>query len=323
MPCHPNRPPLLLLLLVWTCGPWAPIQAETGVRPLEVPAALEPWIPWVLEGRDPRPCPVDPIASIPTGPSAGPDAGGGDVTGRVCAWPGRLHLDLGPQGGRFAQRWQVYAESWVPLPGDAEVWPQDAASGGGPLAVVSRDGRPTVKLPPGEHAITGRFDWAQAPEGLPLPPETGLVSLVLDGEPVVMPRRERDGRLWLGDPGLAGLGEEGDRLGIHVYRRIDDDLPLRSTTRLELEVAGRARLVTLGPVSLPGGVPLRVQSPIPSRLDADGRLQLQVRPGSWVVELEAQHPGLVETLTRGMAEPPWPELEVWSFAARPEAARSS
>ena len=36
------------------------------------------------------------------------------------------------------------------------------------------------------------------------------------------------------------------------------------------------------------------------------------------MELEAQHPGLVETLTRGSAEPPWPELEVWSFAARPD-----
>jgi hypothetical protein len=227
-------------------------------------------------------------------------------------------LDLSSQGGRFAQRWQVYAESWVPLPGDAEVWPQDTAVDDGPLAVVLREGRPAVKLPPGEHAVNGRFDWAQRPEGLPLPPETGLVSLVLDGEPLVAPRRERDGRLWLGDPGQARRGEEADRLGIQVYRRIDDDLPLRLTTRLELEVAGRARLVTLGPVLLYGGIPLRVESPIPSRLDADGRLQLQVRPGSWVVELEAQHPGQVETLTRGLAEPPWPELEVWSFAARPD-----
>lgn len=311
MPSHPRRRPLLpLLLLVWACGPWALIQAQTGVRPLEVPAALEPWIPWVLEGRDPRPCPVDPMASIPAGSAAGLDAGVGDATDRLCAWPGRLHLELSSVGGRFAQRWQVYAESWVPLPGDAEVWPQDTESAEGPLAVVLREGRPTVKLPPGEYAITGRFDWGQRPEGLPLPPETGLVSLVLDGEPVVTPRRERDGRLWLGDPGLAGLGEEGDRLRIQVYRRIDDDLPLRLNTRLVLEVAGRARLVTLGPVSLPGGIPLRVQSPIPSRLDADGRLQLQVRPGSWVVELEAQHPGQVETLTWGLAEPPWPELEI-------------
>jgi hypothetical protein len=201
------------------------------------------------------------------------------------------------------------------------MWPQDTASGAGPLAVVLREGRPAAKLAPGDYAITGRFDWQRRPEGLPLPPETGLVSLVLEGEPVAAPRRERDGRLWLGDPGQERQEGEGDRLGIQVYRRIDDDLPLRLTTRLELEVAGLARLVTLGPVLLPGGIPLRVQSPIPSRLDQDGRLQLQLRPGSWVVELEAQHPGQVESLTRGPIDPPWPELEVWSFAARPDLRR--
>ena len=189
---------------------------------------------------------------------------------------------------------------------------------GGPWRWCCAKGRPAAKLPPGDHAITGRFDWQRRPEGLPLPPETGLVALVLDGEPVAAPRRERDGRLWLGDPGQERQEGEGDRLGIQVYRRIDDDLPLRLTTRLELEVAGRARLVTLGPALLSGGIPLRVQSPIPSRLDSDGRLQLQVRPGSWVVELEAQHPGQVESLTRGTTEPPWPELEVWSWAARPD-----
>jgi hypothetical protein len=323
MPSYPHRPPVLpLLLLLWTWGLGAPIQAETGAPPLAAPAALEPWIPWVLEGRDVRPCPVDPIASAPAsasaGPAAGRDRGGGDATARLCAWPGRLHLELSTQDGRFAQSWTLYAESWVPLPGDTEVWPQDTEGAQGPLAVVLREGRPAVKLPPGEHAITGRFDWARRPEGLPLPPETGLVSLVVDGEAVASPRREPDGRLWLGDPDQLRQEGEGDRLGIQVYRRIDDDLPLRSTTRLELEVAGGARLVSLGPVLLPGGIPLRVRSPIPSRLDAGGRLQLQVRPGSWAVEVEAQHPGPVETLTRGPSDPPWPEAEVWSFAARPD-----
>jgi hypothetical protein len=321
MPSHPRRPPLLpFLLLVLACWPWTPIQAdarvETRTGSLEVPAALEAWIPWVLEGRDLRPCPLDPLA--PHGSEAVGDPGAQDPAGRLCAWPGRLQLDLSPQGGRFTQRWVVYAESWVPLPGDAELWPQDTAGPEGPLPAVLRAGRPAVKLPPGDHTLAGRFDWQRRPDGLPLPPETGLVTLVLDGELVAAPRRERDGRLWLGDPGQERQEGEGDRLGLQVYRRIDDDLPLRLTTRLELEVAGLARLVTLGPVLLSGGIPLRVQSPIPSRLDQDGRLQLQVRPGSWVVELEAQHPGPVERLTRGVAAPPWPELEVWSFAARPD-----
>ncbi|MGE5152387.1 MAG: hypothetical protein ACM3ST_00070 [Bdellovibrio bacteriovorus] len=317
MPSHTRHLPLLpLLLVIWGWGPWASIQAQTGVPPVAVPAALEPWIPWVLEGRDPRPCPLDPLAPASAEPAEGRSRRAGDPTPRLCAWPGRLHLELGAGGGDFAQRWQLYAESWVPLPGDPDLWPQDTEGPEGPLAVVLREGRPAVKLPPGEHAISGRFEWTRRPEGLPLPPETGLVSLVLDGEPVAAPRRETDGRLWLGDTGQTRQAGEGERLGIRIYRRIEDDLPLRTITRLELEVAGRARLVTLGPVLLPGAIPLGVRSPVPSRLGLDGRLQLQVRPGSWVVEVEAQHPGLVETLTLGSAEPPWPELEVWSFAAR-------
>jgi hypothetical protein len=168
------------------------------------------------------------------------------------------------------------------------------------------------------HDISGCFEWDRQPDGLSLPPETGLVTLVLDGERVAEPRRGPDGRLWLGDQGQGSQGEGGDRLGIQVYRRIDDDLPLRVTTRLELEVAGRARLVTLSPVLLPEGIPMRAQGPIPLRLDAQGRLQLQVRPGSWTLELESQHPGDVDSLTLGKIGPPWPEAEVWSFASRPD-----
>lgn len=313
-----HLPLLVWLLAALACCPWTRTPAVTGTTSAAVPAALEPWIPWVLEGRDPRPCPIGPTVTDTAASSRGAGGASDDATGRLCAWPGRLHLELDARGGRFAQRWRVYAESWVPLPGDAGVWPQEVASGEGPLAAVLREGRPSVRLSPGDHALRGRFDWQGRPEGLALPPETGLVSLALDGKPVAFPRRERDGRLWLADPGVSVDGEDGDRLGIRVYRRIDDDLPLRLTTRLELEVAGRARLLTLGPVLLPGGIPLRVQGPIPSRLDGEGYLQLQVRPGSWVLEIETQHPGPVEGLSRGAAQPPWPEVEVWSFAARPE-----
>ena len=35
-----------------------------------------------------------------------------------CVWPERLTLDVDSRGGSFSQRWQVYAESWVRLPGD-------------------------------------------------------------------------------------------------------------------------------------------------------------------------------------------------------------
>jgi hypothetical protein len=267
----------------------------------QVPDSLKPWIPWVLEGDDRRDC---PLAT--------------DEGKRLCAWPGRLHLDLDDSGGLFAQRWRVYAQSWVPLPGGPDQWPQDVRLGTDAAAVVQRAGTPAVQLDPGDYAVSGRFLWPGAPDGLAIPPATGLVSLRLDGEQVEFPRFERDGRLWLGAGAKAIGGTERDSLGLEVYRRIEDDNPLRLVTRLDMDVAGRARELTLGPVLLEGGIPLRVDSPLPARLEPDGRLRLQVRPGHWVVEVTAHHPGPVSGLALGALSSPWPDEEVWVFAAHPE-----
>ncbi len=279
-----------LVLLGWLGLPsWA--AEPQPVSDPEVPEALRPWIPWVLDNEDRRGCPVDPAVMGKAAGDSGPAA-----AARLCAWPGRLYLDLDARGGLFTQSWEVYAESWVPLPGDSEIWPQDLRSDDSPIPAVLHEGVPAVKLAPGTHAINGRFEWASPPEGLTLPQEAGLLSLVIDGVEVPVPRVERGGRLWIGNPNAAGAGEDEDRLAIDVFRQIGDDLPLRVTTRLELDVAGRARVLSIGPALLRGGVPLRLQSPLPARLDQDGRLQLQVRPGSWVVELESYHAGDVTAL---------------------------
>ncbi|WP_295388089.1 hypothetical protein [uncultured Thiodictyon sp.] len=284
--------PLLILYAVLV----GPVAASAPA----VPPQLSPWVPWVLHPQDQRPCPVQ-----------------ADSAQRLCAWPGRLALDLNARGGTFSQHWEADAETWAPLPGDPEHWPQEVRDGDRPLPVVLREGAPSVKLTPGAHRLTGRFQWSDTPDGLTLPAETGLLSLVLDGAAVPFPRLDRDGRLWLGDPAAVNA-LEGDRLALQVYRRIDDDLPLQVTTRLELDVAGGARQVLIGPVLLPGTIPLRVDSPLPARLDGDGGLRVQVRPGHWVVNVDAQVGGAVGTLTRATAPAPWPALEVWSFAAHPD-----
>lgn len=278
----------------------------------EIPDALTPWVPWVLHPEDRRTCPVDQGGNEVAGENAG--------EARLCAWPGRLHLDLDGRGGSFSQGWMLYRDSWVPLPGDSDNWPLNVRDGEQPVPTVLHGGMPSAKLPAGRHILSGQLGWPRPPDGLTVPAETGLLSLSLDGVPVAEPRLERGGRLWLGSERDPAHQEEGDRLGLRVYRRIADDLPLRVTTRLELEVSGQARQVSLGPVLLKGGLPLRVQSPLPSRLDPDGELRLQVRPGSWMVELEEQHPGPVAELSRPngarLGAEPWPEQEVWSFFAR-------
>ncbi|MEA3274510.1 MAG: hypothetical protein U9Q81_04290 [Pseudomonadota bacterium] len=286
---------LCLLLLSPVAKTWAATVED------RVPESLKPWIPWVLDREDRRDCPLH--------------GGAGE---RLCAWPGRLHLDLDRTGGLFAQRWQLYAEGWVPLPGDKAHWPQDVRVGSDFAAVVEHEGVPALKLDAGEYAVSGRFVWRERPEGLAVPTATGLVALSLDGEPVQFPRRDRDGRLWLGRAEQGTAGAERDVLALEVYRRVEDDIPLRVLTRLELDVAGEAREVALGPVLLDGGIPLGVDSPLPARLEPDGLLRLQVRPGRWTVAISERHPEPVTALDLGERAAPWPGQEVWVFAAHPD-----
>ncbi|MBK1720677.1 hypothetical protein [Thiocystis violacea] len=280
-------------------------QGVTDPVALGIPEVLQPWIPWVLtqgpDGQDRRGCPI----------------GDGDGQ-RICAWPGALSLDLSAQAGRFEQQWTLFADQWIPLPGDADTWPLDVLDGGNPLAVVLRDGRPAVRLSAGSHTLTGAFGWSRRPESLVLPAETGMLTLVLDGEAQPLVQRATDGRLWLREPRPPAGEEAGDQLRVEVYRRIEDSLPLQVTTRLELEVSGRAREVRLGPVPLAGGVPLDVRSPLPTRLEMDGLLYVQVSPGRWQITVTSYQAGAVSALARAHADAPWPAREVWVFVAHPE-----
>ncbi len=286
-----------LWLVLVTLATAAPAAAPS------IPDALQPWVPWVLPpAEDHRACPL----------------GSGDAGTRLCAWPQALTLELEARGGRFSQTWRLYAESWMVLPGERTAWPQAVTVNGAPAMVLERDGRPALYLPAGRHHITGTLIWARRPDGLALPPEVGLVQLRLDGEPVVAPRIDAQQRLWLGaDPSMSEPTAEPDRLALVVTRLIRDGVPLRVTTRLELEVSGEPRELTLHPL-LAGSTPLRASSPLPLQLDAAGQLTLQIRPGQWVVELESWYADPLPSLQFAARPAPWPTQEVWAFRAAPE-----
>jgi len=286
---------LALLLITVPFGVFA--RALDG----QIPENLQPWVPWVLGDEDQRHCPMTV-----------------DAGQRLCAWPGRLHLDLDSSGGLFAQRWQVSARSWVPLPGDVAHWPEDVRTGDEPVAVVERDGRPVIDLGPGDHAIHGRYGWNRMPQGLPIPPQIALLELRVAGSAIRFPRIERNGRLWLKADAETGVTSGRETLALTVQRRVEDDNPLRILTRLEMDAAGKAREVVLGPILLAGGVPLELDSPLPARLEPDGRLRVQLRPGHWVLEATAYHAGPVDELILDARPAPWPDEEVWVFAARPD-----
>jgi hypothetical protein len=269
-----------------------------------VPEPLRPWIEWVLRGHERETCPFLHTSGE-----------------RFCVWPGRLTLQLAEPGGRFTQQLYVAAESEVALPGGREHWPEDVRVDGASAALFERDGRPTLRLAAGTHRVTGRFAWRALPPLLAIPPETGVVSLRVAGEAVPFPKRDRRGRLWLreADDGTSRRVAE-DHLEVEVHRRVLDTIPLQLETRLTLRVAGAARDETLGRALPDGFVPTSLSGPLPARIEADGRLRAQLRPGGFTLRLVARHEGPADALTvPGQAEGAhWDGSEVWSVETRPE-----
>ncbi|HMM75167.1 MAG TPA: hypothetical protein PJ986_05645 [Gammaproteobacteria bacterium] len=278
----------------------AEARAEAPLRVEEVPAPLAPWWAWALHGE------VDPACPYVIASGA-----------RQCAWPGRLELDVGADGARFALAVEAWAAAELPLPGRDGQWPQDVMLDGVPAVVTVRAGVPSLRIPAGRHRIAGRYLWRRAPETLRLPPDYGLLELRLDGRAVPNPQRAADGELWLQTPASTAADAERDALKLAVYRRIVDELPLQVETLLELDVAGTQREVLLDGGLLAEGLPLRLASPLPARLERDGRLRVQLRPGHWQLRLDSRQPGPVAALARPAGDAHWPAEEVWVFDARP------
>lgn len=266
----------------------------------EVPAPLQPWVDWVLDGHEEARCPRAP---------------GGE---RRCAFPAELVLELHEEGGRFEQTWRVLSDSFVRLPGEDKRWPLDVRRGGVPAVVVPREGAPSVRLPAGEHTLTGVFEWQELPEALRIPPETALLRLKVRGEARVVTSREDPGRVWLARQ-VADDKAAVSRVDVRVHRKLVDAVPLRLESELELEVSGEGREEDLGVVLPEGFAPLSLSGGLPARLEPDGRLRVQVRPGSYKLRLVARHGGnpaslaLPKRAEAGLL----PKEEVWVFEASP------
>ncbi len=154
------------------------------------------------------------------------------------------------QGGTFTQEWEVFHAGLAKLPGNHEHWPLDVRVDGKPAAVVSSDDDPALDLAAGHHLVTGRFAWDEAlPDGLAVPPETGLLALTVNGKRIDFPVRDEDGQVFLGRKEVAA---EADSVDISVHRKLVDEIPLRLITRLQLAVSGKSREVVLGR-ALPAG----------------------------------------------------------------------
>ncbi|MEZ5742125.1 MAG: hypothetical protein R3E68_23610, partial [Burkholderiaceae bacterium] len=188
---------------------------------------------------------------------------------------------------------------------------------GEPAQWVESEGRPTVLLAAGEHVITGRFEWQRAPESLAVNPQTGLVQLRRDGQADRSPTW-RDGRIWLRPPASEpAAATPEDSLRLQVSRRIADGHPLTMTTHMKLEVAGSPRELVLGNPVNEGFTPMAMSAQLPARIDPDGRLRVQVRPGTFFINVTSRDIGITERIAFAAQPEPWPEQETWAFQASP------
>jgi hypothetical protein len=264
-----------------------------------VPEALRDWQEWVLKDKGYRDCPFFFDRSA---------AQQGDF---ICAWPGRLELRVGAPGGSFTQAWSVYAdEQWLPLPGSIEYWPHAVTVNGRAVEVVARGNVPSVRLGPGDYRLAGSFEWDERPALLNIPSPTGLVALIVDGSQIARPERTGAG-IFLGE--RSQQTEVRDVIQAKVYRLVSDNVPTRLVTQLHIDVAGGVREELFGPILPADFVPLTLRSPLPARLEPDGKLRVQVRPGSWIIELAARGPRAMDALGLSAAGGNLPDSEIWSY----------
>jgi hypothetical protein len=281
---------LCLLLL-------APLMAQ------DVPPALRDWQGWVLHDVPQHACPL-----LADGASERPES-------RQCAWPGRLTLMAGGEGASFAMQVRVDAPAWVALPGDARAWPQQVAIDQQPATVLARDGVPMLWLQPGDYQLRGTLPWTTRPARVRVPQSIGLVTLAVDGAAVTQVERHAD-ELTLGE--AAAAQRTADALAVRVYRQLADGLPATLETRVQLDVAGSARELLLGPALPSGFVATSLSGDLPARLESDGRLRVQLRPGQWTVTLDARSVGNVDKVALRSAVAPWPAQETWSYRDDPD-----
>ncbi|WP_238480985.1 hypothetical protein [Dyella telluris] len=270
----------------------APVMAQ------DVPPALKDWQDWVLHEAPLHACPV----LVTNGKTMG---------AKECTWPGRLALDAGKDGARFAMDVHVDARSWVSLPGDSRNWPQQVTAGGKPLVVLDHFGAPALQLEPGDYSVHGVLPWDSRPARLRVPGTIGLVTLTLDGNAVA--RIERDGdQLTLGE--AAAAQRAADALSLRVFRKLTDGMPAMLETQLQVNVTGSAREQLIGPVLPKGFTATSLQGGLPARLENDGRLRVQLRPGHWMISLGARSSDVLGHLAVNLPGDPWPKQEIWSYA---------
>lgn len=293
---------MLRLTLFFTLALQISIVSAIPLKMDNVPDPLKPWVKWVLQDEGSNHCPFFYQK----------------FKQKQCSWPSYLNLELKSKRAKFSSQWRVYQPSWVYLPGDKSNWPQQVTINNKPVLVMVKQGKPRVKLEAGLYLIKGVFFWDRMPENLTIPENTGILNLKINGNTMTYPMIKNN-RVWLkqSDRGSKKIKSIENKLDLQVFRKVDDNIPLQVTTFLELEVSGDQREIKLPHALLAGSIPIALKSILPARIEPNGDLLIQVRPGRWHIELQARYAKPLLQLSLDIDDATWPKSEIWSFNARP------
>ena len=119
----------------------------------EVPPALRPWIPWVLDGYPDYGCTARESAVLADHNSE-----------LLCVWPSELVLEVSDQGASFSLEVTADRDFDVVLPGGPGAWPSDVRIDGRAVPVGGDGDSPFVLVEAGSSRIEGRIAWDGMPE---------------------------------------------------------------------------------------------------------------------------------------------------------------
>jgi hypothetical protein len=232
-----------------------------------------------------------------------------DKTKLMPLWYAPVEIKAEAAGGSFSFAVDSRSHDWLPLPGDAQCWPQSVTIDDEAVPVLNREGVPCVELNTDyKGIIKGSFRWSTMPQSVRIPPQIGVLNLQLNGAPVELPVWDAEGRLWLQRTGTEPADK--DFLAVKVYRLIHDGSPQWLHTQVELSVAGKSREEALGHL-LPEGWRLSsVETPVPCAVDDAGKLKAQVRAGKWTLKFAAYRTSPATTIAYAKDSKPLAEDEL-------------
>lgn len=265
----------------------------------DIPPELEAWQSWVMFEHQDHQCPF--LYNKAT---------------NFCTWHSPLKLSINNNGVSFNQTIETFKNTWVPLLGNKTQWPVDTTINGASAQIRDHKQQPQILLPTGRHTIEGRINWDSLPRHLQLPKLTGIVELTLNNNPISQPFIDKHKKLWL-SKNSPSQKKSADSAQVKVFRLISDQLPLKMTTQLVLDVSGRERELRLGQILPDNFTAISLDSALPSRIEDNGDIRIQIKPGHWVIELHARQTKTSKSITYD-ARTPWPQQEIWSFQPQPQ-----